>query len=153
MTRFRFSLGLVAGAALGYALAAGRMAPAHAAAPSTGQGPAPVPAMPPAGATAAAEANTRAFTIVGTEFRGTKFWSPGTLICYQGERIKITLTNKIQGDIKVHGFAIPDFGIRKEVEVDKTEVIEFVADKPGLHALFCHLHPAHIGGQLLVLTK
>ena len=150
MTSHRFTLGLVAGAVLGVAFSAGRLAPAHAATPSTGQGPAPVPAAP---AAVAPGDNTRSFTLVGTEFRGSKFWTPNTLICYQGERIKLTITNKIPGDVKVHGFTIPDFGIRKEIEVEKTEVVEFVADKPGLHNMLFHLHPAHIGGQLLVLAR
>ena len=149
MTTHRFTLGLVAGTVLGVAFASGRMTSAHAAVAPSGQGPAAIPTAPPA----AAESNTRSFTIIGTEFRGSKFWEPSTLICYQGERIKLTITNKIPGDAKVHGFTIPDYGIRKEIEVEKTEVIEFVADKPGLHAMFCHLHPAHIGGQLLVLAR
>ncbi len=144
----RFTLGLAAGAVLGFGLASGRLSPAHAATPTTGQGPAPIPAAP-----VAAEPVTRAFTLIGTEYQGSKFWTPGTLICYQGERIKLTVTNKIMSEPKVHGFSVPDFGIRKEIESGKTEVIEFIADKPGIHSLFCHLHPAHIGGQLLVLPK
>ena len=30
-------------------------------------------------------------------------------------------------------------------------VVEFVADKSGIFQISCQLHPAHVGGQLLVL--
>jgi hypothetical protein len=35
--------------------------------------------------------------------------------------------------------------------VGKSEIIEFKADKAGIFPIICHLHPAHVGTQLVVL--
>ncbi len=61
----------------------------------------------------------------------------------------MTLINNVPSG--VHGFYIPDYDIRKEVQKGKKEVMNFTANKEGLFAMKCHLHPAHVGGQLLVM--
>lgn len=93
----------------------------------------------------------RTFTIVGTETEKVKRWEPGTLICFQGEKVKITVMNRIKSDPPVHGFTIADFGVREEIKRGETRTIEFTASKAGLFPMACHMHPPHIGGQLLVL--
>lgn len=94
---------------------------------------------------------SRSFTIIGTSSRGAKRWEPATLICFKGERIKIKLINKIPPKESVHGFSIDAFGVKTEVSGKKDKTVEFVATKAGLFDITCHMHPAHIGGQLLVL--
>ena len=94
----------------------------------------------------------RSFKIVNVEYKGTKVWIPGTLIVKKGEEVTITLVNKAPSG--VHGYAIHDFGIMKEVANDgKPVTFTFTADKVGIHRIHCHKHPGHIGGQLLVLKK
>lgn len=94
-------------------------------------------------------AETRAITLVNYETDGVKQWLPGTIIVKKGDDVEITLINNVPSGI--HGFFIPDFNVRKEVKKGIKEVVKFKADKDGLFAMKCHMHPAHVGGQLLVL--
>ena len=102
---------------------------------------------------AASQDVDREITVVNIEFEGSKMWVPATLVVKKGERVRLKLINKVKSDPNVHGFAIPDFDIKVDVYRDKPETVEFTADKAGLFKVWCHLHPAHIGGQLLVLDK
>lgn len=95
----------------------------------------------------------REITVVNIEFEGSKLWVPATLVVKKGERVRVKLINKVKSDPNVHGFAIPDFGVKVDVYRDKPETVEFTADKAGLFKVWCHLHPAHIGGELLVLEQ
>lgn len=98
---------------------------------------------------AAAFAETRQITLVNYETDGVKQWLPGTIIAKKGDKVEITLINNVPSGI--HGFFIPDFGVRKEVKKGVKEVVSFTADKEGLFQMKCHMHPAHVGGQLLVV--
>jgi nitrosocyanin len=102
---------------------------------------------------ASQEGKEREITVVNIEFEGTKVWVPATLIARQGERVRIKMINKVKSDPNVHGFAIPDFDVKVDVYRDKPETAVFTADKAGLFKVWCHLHPAHVGGQLLVLER
>lgn len=103
-------------------------------------------------------AETRSFTIVNYETEGpvvdgkpttVKQWLPGTIMAKKGDDIEITLINNVpSGD---HGFFIPDFKITKVVSKGKKEVVKFKADKDGIFQMKCHMHPAHIGGQVVIL--
>ena len=99
----------------------------------------------------AAEATVREITVVNLEFEGTKIWVPATLVVRKGEKVRLRLINKVKSDPPQHGFAIPDLNVRAVVNRDKPETVEFMADKAGLFQTQCQLHPAHVGGQLLVL--
>jgi nitrosocyanin len=94
-------------------------------------------------------AQTRSVTLVNYEYEGVKQWLPGTIIAKKGEEVEITLINNVPSG--VHGFFIPDFNVRKEVKKGVKEVVKFKADKEGLFSMKCHLHPAHVGGQLLII--
>jgi nitrosocyanin len=94
-------------------------------------------------------AEKRSITLVNYETDGVKQWLPGTLIVKKGDDVEITLINNVPSG--VHGFFIPDFNVRKEVKKGGKEVVSFKADKDGLFTMKCHMHPAHVGGQLLVL--
>ena len=95
----------------------------------------------------------REITVVNIEYEGSKVWVPATLVAKKGEKVRVKLINKVKSDPNVHGFAIPDFGVKVDVYRDKPETVEFTADKAGLFKVWCHLHPAHLGGQLLVLEQ
>lgn len=102
------------------------------------------------GRAAAAEPD-RTFTIANVEYEGTKIWLPTPLIVKKGERVRINLINKVPSDPNQHGFAIAAFGVQAIVTRGEPQTVEFVADRAGLFPIMCQLHPAHLGGQLLVL--
>lgn len=99
----------------------------------------------------AAADSQRTFTVANVEYQGTKIWVPSTLIARKGERVKIKLVNDVPGDVNQHGFTIAEFGIEAVVTRGEPQTVEFTASKTGLFPISCHLHPAHIGGQLLVI--
>ncbi len=102
------------------------------------------------GRAVAADAS-RSFTVVNVEYEGTKIWLPTTLVVKKGERVRIKLINNVPSDPNQHGFAITAFGVQAVVTRGEPQNVEFVADKTGLFPISCHLHPAHLGGQLLVV--
>jgi nitrosocyanin len=99
----------------------------------------------------AAEPATYSGTIVNIEYQGSKIWVPGTLVVKKGTKVTLNLINNVPSDPKDHGFAIPAYGIAETVNRGEPKKIEFTADKAGIFPITCHLHPAHVGGQLIVL--
>jgi nitrosocyanin len=97
----------------------------------------------------AALAEKREITLVNYETDGVKQWLPGTIMAKKGDDIEITLINNAPSG--VHGFIIPAFKVRKEILKGTKQVVKFKADKEGLFEMKCHLHPAHVGGQILIL--
>jgi nitrosocyanin len=116
---------------------ANRIAMAQGAAPA-----APAPAME--------EPGTKSFTIVAVEVDDTKFWLPSVIAVQQGDKVKLTLKNQVPGASNQHGFTIPAYNITEVVTRGEPKVVTFVADKPGVFQYSCQLHPAHIGGSLIV---
>jgi nitrosocyanin len=99
---------------------------------------------------AAAKAeNAREFTLMNLEYEGTKIWLPSLIVAKKGDRVRIKLINNVPSG--EHGFAIPEFSVVDKVFKGEPRTVEFTADKTGLFKMFCQIHPAHIGGQLLVL--
>lgn len=100
-----------------------------------------------------APAAVREFKSVNIEVKGNKIWSPSFFAVKKGDKVKITLINTAPSG--VHAFAIE--GIPgTEATVDNKEgsnskVVEFTAGAAGIFRIYCPMHPAHVGGQLLVL--
>ena len=94
-------------------------------------------------------AETQNINAVALEVNGIKVWLPSMIMAKKGDTVKIHAVSKIPGQNNVHGFSIDQFKI-KALVTDKATDMEFVADKAGIFPIHCHLHPAHIGGQLLV---
>jgi nitrosocyanin len=95
--------------------------------------------------------STTEVTLVNVEFEGTKIWVPGPVVVKKGDTVRITAINNVQSDPPVHGLAIEAYGIQALINVGKLEIIEFKADKAGIFPIICHLHPPHVGTQLVVL--
>ena len=93
------------------------------------------------------------FTIVNIEYEGTKIWAPGPIVVKKGETVKIKAINNVKSDPAEHGLAIEAFGVKQVVNRGKAETVEFKADKAGIFPITCHLHPAHVGTQLIVQEK
>jgi nitrosocyanin len=90
-------------------------------------------------------------TLVSVEVDGTKFWLPSTVVAKKGQTVRLTLMNKVPSDPNQHGFAIAAFGIAEVVNRGETKTVTFTADRDGVFPINCQLHPAHVGGQLVVL--
>jgi nitrosocyanin len=99
----------------------------------------------------AADPATYTGTIVNVEYQGSKIWVPGTLVVKKGTKVTLNLINNVPSDPKEHGFAIPAYNIAETVNRGEPKKIEFTADKAGIFPITCHLHPAHVGGELVVL--
>jgi heme/copper-type cytochrome/quinol oxidase subunit 2 len=94
---------------------------------------------------------TRSFTVVNVEYEGTKIWLPGTLVVHKGDTVKLKLINNVKSGPNQHGFSIPALKVEAVVTLGEPKEIEFVADKAGIFPIICQLHPAHVGGELVVL--
>jgi nitrosocyanin len=109
-------------------------------------------AQTPAAPAAQPESGVRELTAVNIEFKGTKVWVPSTFIVKKGEKVRLTLINNAPSG--VHGWACDEFNIKVAVnndEKDNKKTVEFTPTKTGLFRTYCHLHPAHIGGEILVI--
>ena len=91
------------------------------------------------------------FTVVNVEYEGTKIWVPSTLVVKKGTTVKLKLINKVPSDPNQHGFAIPAYNIAEVVTRGEPKTLEFKADKDGIFPINCQQHPAHVGGELVVL--
>ena len=90
-------------------------------------------------------------TVVNVEYEGSKIWVPGAIVVKKGSKVTLKLINNVPSDPKEHGFAIPAYNIAETVVRGEPKTVEFTADKAGIFPITCHLHPAHVGGQLVVL--
>ena len=110
-------------------------------------------ASPAAPAPAMEEPGTRSFTMVSVEVDDAKIWLPSVIAVEQGDKVKLTLKNLVPGADNKHGFTIPAYNVTEVVTRDEPKTITFVADKAGVFPYSCQLHPAHIGGSLIVEPK
>jgi plastocyanin len=97
-----------------------------------------------------AQAADQKFTLINVIFDDTKIWLPSSLIVHEGDTIELTLINTL--DVP-HGFRIDTFGIEAIINAKSKSTVQFTAKGAGIHSYVCHLHPPHIGGQILVLEK
>jgi len=88
-------------------------------------------------------------TIVNIETpQGVKIWEPPSLVARKGDTVALKLINRHADE---HGYEIAAFGVKEVVEGNKTKDVTFSAARAGIFPIKCHLHPAHVVGQLLVL--
>ena len=102
------------------------------------------------GAGDAAAAEPKKFTLINVALDGSKIWLPSSLVVQQGDEVELTLINKLDDP---HGFQIEDFGIEEMVQPKAQTTVKFTTSQTGTHSYICHIHPPHIGGQILVLSK
>ena len=102
-------------------------------------------------AAVAADAPTANVTMVNVEYEGSKLWLPGNITVKKGTKVTVKLINNVKADPAEHGFAIPAFNVAEVVTRGEPKTVEFTADKVGIFPIICQLHPAHVGGQLVVL--
>ena len=102
------------------------------------------------GAGDAAAAEPKKFTLINVILDGTKIWLPSSIMVQQGDEVELTLINKLDDP---HGFQIDAFQIEEVVQPKAQMMVRFTASQPGAHRYICHIHPPHIGGDILVLSK
>ena len=90
-------------------------------------------------------------TVVNVEYEGTKIWVPGTIVVKKGTKVTLKLINNVPSEPNQHGFAIAAYNIAAVVDRGEPKTVEFTADKAGIFPITFHLHPAHVGGELVVL--
>jgi len=95
-------------------------------------------------------AEPKKFTLINVLLDGTKIWLPSSLMVQEGQEIELTLINKLD---EPHGFEIKAFGIEEVVQPKAEKIVKFTASKAGAHSYICQMHPAHLGGNILVLSK
>jgi nitrosocyanin len=100
------------------------------------------------GIQSSALAEKRTISVVNHEFEGTKQWLPGTIYAKKGDEVTLKLINKAPSGL--HGFQIPAFKIKENLKKGETKKVTFKADKAGIFQINCHLHAAHVGGQLVI---
>ncbi len=96
-------------------------------------------------------AETRNLTLVNIKYEGSNIWVPAPLVVKKGDTVNLKAINNVKDDPAEHGLAIPAFGVKLVVNRGKPETVQFTADKAGVFLLECHLHPAHVPTQLVVL--
>lgn len=60
-------------------------------------------------------------------------FDPSEIRVKMGERVRLTIKSI---DVK-HGFAIPEFDVKQDLEPQKDTIVEFVASKKGEFTFFC----------------
>ncbi len=88
--------------------------------------------------------------MVAVELNGTKFWLPSTITAHKGDTLVLEAVSAVPGKNAAHGLKIADFSVEEVITKEK-KTIKIQLDKAGVFPITCHLHPAHIGGQLVVL--
>ena len=96
-------------------------------------------------------AETHNLTLVNIKYEGSNIWVPAPLVVKKGDTVKLKAINNVKDDPAEHGLAIPAYGVKLVVNRGKPETVQFTADKAGIFLLECHLHPAHVPTQLVVL--
>jgi nitrosocyanin len=101
------------------------------------------------GATGGSEAGEVTLAVVNIESpQGVKVWVPASVVAKKGDTVTLRLLNKHADE---HGYEIAAYGIKEVVEGEKTKTVTFTATQAGIFPIKCHLHPAHVSGQLVVL--
>jgi nitrosocyanin len=90
-----------------------------------------------------------ALTVVNIETpQGVKIWEPASVVAKKGDTVSLKLINRHADE---HGYEIAAFNVKEVVDGNKTKDVTFKAERSGIFPIKCHLHPAHVVGQLVVL--
>ena len=98
----------------------------------------------------ATAAEPKQFTLITVDLDGTKIWLPSSLMVQQGDDVELTLINKLDAP---HGFELKAFGVEQVVQPKSQITVKFTASQAGAYHYICQLHPPHLGGNILVLSK
>lgn len=94
------------------------------------------------------EAKEPPIQMITTNVQGKNVYIPGTIVMVAGQPRTIQIFNTTDTP---HGFSITEAGVQEVLPPGEEHVVEVKALPAGVYRMFCHLHPAHRGGQLLVV--
>ena len=97
-------------------------------------------------AASAGEVSLRIVNVVTPQ--DVKIWEPTSIMAKKGDTVMLQLVNRHADE---HGFEIAAFNVKEVVAGEKTSSVKFTADRAGIFPIKCHLHPAHVVGQFVVL--
>jgi len=99
-------------------------------------------------ASATAPAAVQKLTFTNKLVGGKKTWLPAAAKVKAGTKLEITLTNELKDP---HGFRVNGL-VQAPVVVKggETQTVMIDAPKAGTYQFDCQLHPAHVGGQIIV---
>jgi plastocyanin len=103
-----------------------------------------------AGQVPAPEAGTREFALSSDLVAESNRYHPATIVAFQGDDLVLHVTNR--GEIP-HGFVIEALGIEEILEPGDALDLNVSSVDGGVYRYYCHLHPGHIGGQLIVFDR
>ncbi len=87
-------------------------------------------------------------TVTNKLVDGKKTWLPADIKLKAGEKVELSLVNTLA---EPHGFNAPGMAQDVVVNANETKVVSFTAPKEaGTVKYTCHLHPAHVGGNIIV---
>lgn len=100
-----------------------------------------------AGVQATEAAKVEKVTLTNKLIDGKKVWEPGAIKVAAGSEIELTLTNTLADP---HGFTVPGLVENVVVAGNETKTVKVAATKAGTYKFSCQLHPAHVGGEIVV---
>lgn len=82
-----------------------------------------------------AAASVKVFKIVAKSFE----FAPSEIRVKMGDKVRLEVSSADTGAGSGHGIAIPAFNVNVKVDVGKSGVAEFIADKKGSYPFFCNV--------------
>jgi nitrosocyanin len=101
-------------------------------------------------ATAGCAGQSERRTVAAATVGGNPGFSPDVVTVHTGDKVDLVVSNATD---RTHGFDIEGYGLQARV-VDPTlepERVRFTARRAGTFKIYCHLHPQHLTGTLVVL--
>jgi plastocyanin len=92
----------------------------------------------------------RTFALSSDLVNGSNRYHPATLVAFAGDDIIFAVTNRGESE---HGFTVSGLDISDVIAEGDAGQYTATDVPAGVYAYFCHLHPGHIGGQLIVFDR
>jgi plastocyanin len=93
---------------------------------------------------------TREFALSSDLVAESNRYHPATIVAFQGDDLVLHVTNR--GEID-HGFKIDALDIEEILAPGDARDFTVSGVDAGVYRFYCHLHPGHIGGQLIVFDR
>ena len=114
---------------------------------TSAQGAYSADAKAPAKAEAAKPAAVQHVTLTNKLVDGKKTWLPADIKVKAGQPVELELVNTLPDP---HGFNLPGLAPNVVVPGNSKTTVKFTATKKETIKYTCQLHPAHVGGSVVV---
>ncbi len=93
----------------------------------------------------------------GSSFYTSARFTPDTITALEGDTVVMNVTNRdprpISSTAGTHGFTVDGTTISRTVDPGATISVTVTSVKDGIYRFYCQLHPAHLAGQLVVMSN